>query len=193
MPNKSILHTWYWICSGVNQLCQPVSWLECHWASRNYHQHLWSDGTKRYSQRGKPGSTDGKTSHPRIWISQRCMHPTEFPGQSEPLTWFCRWANPPIGIITWALQVWTWSANIHALTIAIPFLLLHLSKFIRGLSPTDFPAITVGQDQNMGFYKVTPNAGQVAVPLGSFPTGGTRGSGENSTYAGYTGLRGEAM
>ena len=36
------------------------------------------------------------------------------------MTWICRWAKPLVGIITWTLQEWTWSAKVHVLAVQAP-------------------------------------------------------------------------
>lgn len=82
-----------------------------------------------------------------------------------PTVWFCRWAKPLVGIITWALQVWTWSAKKHVLVVVSPSPFFITVRF-PVVESQDSPAIPVVWDQSRGSCKVTHNAGEAVCHLG---------------------------
>jgi len=94
-------------------------------------------------------------------MNQADLHPSVFPGQSVPLVWFCRWAEPLVGIIAWSLQMWIQSARICVLQ-PLPLSLLQ-SHFCGGWAlqiPLQFPWCEI---------RVVAPTGQLTVLSSPFP------------------------
>lgn len=69
----------------------------------------------------------------------------EFPHQSVPLSWLCKWANLPFENATWMLQVGILFAKIQVLAVSSTYSLLHHNSTPNGQASgaTDSPPIPV--------------------------------------------------
>lgn len=141
------LHAQYWLCSVCDQLCLPAF----GWSTAGLHCFLELLPILRVGCSQKTLSTaGGAVIQLFAWVWENWTHgPAKFflwgseSGRSASchilwskyiLTWFCNWAKPLIGITPWALQVWTWSADICGLVVARPSLLLCHTQIPNGLA-----------------------------------------------------------
>lgn len=157
--------------------------------SRCSGQPFWSGVVKTYTQQyvrlwlSSPTRAGAEQCPGLAWLfiknsNQAFPHPTTFPDQTAPLTWFCRWAELLIGITAWALQVGTWSAKIQVPVVASPYtLLIHKQN----------PSGQVHKQTSLQFMwgetraKISKKWPTVLVKLNvhsglSFPIGGSGGS-----------------
>ena len=105
------LHTHYWLCSGGNQPAHLP--LDLSAAGSHSFQELLLAFLVRWGW--KTLSTAGGAMiqlFAQTWansalrlaklfmedLNQADLHPVKFPGQSAPLTWFCKWAKLLVGI-----------------------------------------------------------------------------------------------
>ena len=109
--------------------------------------------------------------------NQTDLQPAKFPGQSTSLTWFCRWAKLPVGISTWALQVWIQSANTQVCCVS-PSSLLHHRFPVAG--PYRFLWSPCGVQSNRRLLQSDTQCWEeelLVSPRFSLVSGGTRGPG----------------
>ena len=196
LPRHStgILQSWYWICSGDDQLCLPFSWLEHHWAAQ-----LPGVVTSPPSQMGRedtlysgcgcdsasclsidiPGSRASKTPCLKMWTgrSASCQVPwskcapdlvlqmSKATGWDYLLLGHCRYELCLPKSVCWLLQA------------PPPF--LHHSQIPSNCNPQVPLQSSWYETRARAPTKQLQCQEVLVVPPGfSFPTGGTGGSGE---------------
>lgn len=106
---------------SVGSACLSTSWLKHYWATclsgvTSHSGQMWLEDTLQWMVpwfsflfgQGRLGP------HLRRWIRLICTHLCSLVKVCPPV-WFCRWAEPLVGITAWSLQVWIQSARICVL------------------------------------------------------------------------------
>lgn len=136
---------------------------------------LWLNSLPGYGQT----KFKGQQSSSFEALSKADLYPN-WVSWSESLSWFCRWAKPLVGIITWALQVYTWSAKIHVQVAVRPFPLLYHNQIPSGW------AQQMPMQSPWGSHKWPTVQRELVAPILTpgvfFTTGGTSGSEETSVW-----------
>ena len=159
-------HTCYWFCFVGNQLCSLTSWLEHRWATllpgviasssgkiglEDTHHSGWEYDSAPCLGVGKLVSRVNKTPPLKIRIRQICSPPSSQLGSADEQS--C-WLGLLLGHCSMSLVCQDLCAG-----CCKPFPSSLSQSDSLWLSPTDFPAIFVVQDQSRGFHKMTHNAG----------------------------------
>lgn len=178
MSSKGLLPAQYWLCCVSDQLWLPTFWLKLCQASPlpgfitspsgqmgwdDILHSRWSWDSALCLGAGQLGSTAGKTPHLRIWIRQVYTQPSSL---VRVYPWFysadeqSHWLGLLLGC--WRYELCLPRSKCWLLWAPPPS---PSQSDSQGLSPTEYPAITLMQDHRSGSHKATPVLEEWLFPL----------------------------